>query len=117
MAARLWTGATAAIAAVSGIAPHVLHHAGPIAGAALVGGAAGTTLFAVLGLVLSVPFLLRLKRRFGSWRAPMVALVVFGVVFAFSTLVVGPVIRGEDGPAGGVTNTSPVNPPGHEGHH
>ena len=71
----------------------------------------------LLGLALSVPLLLRLRRRFGSWRAPMVALVVFGVVFAFSTLVVGPAIRGEDGPAGGVTTTSPVTPSGHEGHH
>ena len=90
--ARLWGAATAAIAALSGLAPHVLHHAGPIAGAALIGGAAGTALFAVLGLVLSVPFLLRLKRRFGSWRAPLAALLIFGVVFIFSTVVIGPAI-------------------------
>lgn len=114
--ARLWAGATAAIAAVSGIAPHVLHHVGPIAGAALIGGAAGTTLFAVLGLVLSVPFLVRLKRRFGSWRAPVVAVVIFGAVFTFSTLVIGPAIRGDDS-SGGVTRTSPTTPSGHDGHH
>ena len=111
----MWAGATAAIAAISGVAPHVLHHVGPIAGAAVVGGVAGSALFAALGLVLSVPFLMRLKRRFGSWRAPIVALVVFGAVFTFSTAVIGPAIRGDDSSSG--TTSAPAVPSDHEGHH
>ena len=112
---RLWGGVTAAIAALSGLAPHVLHHVGPIAGAALVGGAAGTALFAVLGFALSVPFLLRLRRRFASWRPPLVALLIFGVVFTFSTLVVGPAISGEGGSP--TTPAAPTTPAGHSEHH
>lgn len=107
--ARMWGWATAVIGAVSGLAPHVIHHIGPIAGAALVGGALGSSVFGVLGLALSVPFLLRLKRRYGSWRAPALALAIFAVVFTISTLVIGPAISG-DGP-------SVATPAGHESHH
>jgi hypothetical protein len=107
--ARVWGWVTAAIGAVSGIAPHVLHHVGPIAGAALVGGALGSTLFGLLGLILSVPFLLRLKRRYGSWRAPAIALAIFAVVFTISTLVIGPAISGDGG--------TEATPAGHESHH
>lgn len=107
--ARMWGWVTAAIGAISGLAPHVLHHIGPIAGAALVGGALGSTLFGVLGLALSIPFLLRLKRRYGSWRAPALALAIFAVVFTISTLVIGPAISGDGG--------SDATPAGHEGHH
>ncbi len=53
------------IAAISGIAPHVLHHAGPLAGTAILVGAGGTILFGVAGFALSIPMLLRLRRRFG----------------------------------------------------
>jgi hypothetical protein len=84
---------------VSGIAPHVLHHVGPIAGAALLTGTGGTVLFGALGFAISVPFLLRLRRRFGTWRAPIVALAVFAAAFTLSTLVIGPAIRGDDTPA------------------
>ena len=50
------------------------------------------------GLVASVPMLLRLRRRFGSWRAPALALVVFAAMFLVSTLVIGPRISGVDNP-------------------
>jgi hypothetical protein len=83
---------------VSGIAPHVLHHVGPIAGAALLTGTGGSVLFGVVGLAVSIPFLLRLRRRSGSWRAPALALVVFAAMFTFSTLVIGPAIRGDSSP-------------------
>ena len=43
-----------------GILPHVLHHIGLLAGTALIAGAGGTALFAVLGLAASVPFLVKL---------------------------------------------------------
>ena len=64
--------ASGAVAAISGIAPHVLHHVGPLAGAALLAGAGGTVLFGVAGFALSIPMLLRLRRRFGTWAAPAV---------------------------------------------
>jgi hypothetical protein len=113
--ARLLAGVTAAIGAVTGLAPHVLHHLGPIAGAALIGGAGGTALFAVLGFALSVPFLLRLRRRFGSWRAPIAALAVLATMFALSSLVIGPAIRGGDEPSPAAPSRQ--TPSGHLGHH
>ena len=79
--------ATAA-AAVLGAAPHVLHHAGPLAGAALVAGATGTLLFGVLGFALAVPMLRRMRRRTGSWAAPGGLLALMVVVFAFSAFVI-----------------------------
>ena len=82
--------------AVTGIAPHVLHHVGPLAGAALLAGAGGQAVFLALGLVATVPTLRRLRRRFDNWLAPGVALGVFGVAFAISTFVLGPLITAEE---------------------
>lgn len=101
------------VAAVLGAAPHVLHHAGPLAGAALLGGAAGTALFGALGLLASIPFMLHLRRRSGSWRLPVVALAVMASAFALSTLVVGPALRADGEPADG---RAPA-PGAHESHH
>jgi hypothetical protein len=102
---------TGVVAAVLGLAPHVLHHAGPIAGAALLTGAGGTALFALLGFALSIPFLLRLRRRFGTWRAPAIALAVFAAMFALSSFVIGPALFGD----GGGSSDAPTDP--HEEHH
>jgi hypothetical protein len=56
---------------VSGVAPHVLHHVGPLAGAALLAGFGGKAIFFALGLLLSVPMLRRLyRRRRGSSSRP-----------------------------------------------
>jgi hypothetical protein len=96
MIRALWNGIVAGIAVVVGLLPHVLHHIGFLAGTAVVAGAGGTALFAVLGLAASVPFLLKLYRRFGTWLAPAVALVVFAVMFALSAFVIGPAINGTD---------------------
>ena len=85
---------TGTLGAVGGVAPHVLHHVGPLVGTALVSGAGGTALFGLLGLGASVPMLIRLKRRVGSWWAPVVALAVFALMFVISSLVVGPWISG-----------------------
>lgn len=81
--------------AVAGVAPHVLHHVGPIAGTAVVSGATGTLVFGALGFLLMVPTLLRIKRHFGSWVAPGIATAVFALIFTISTVWVGPIIRGE----------------------
>lgn len=85
---------SAVVAAISGIAPHVLHHIGPLAGTALLAGTGGTILFGVAGFALSIPMLLRLRRRFGTWLAPAVASTVFLAVYLLSSLVVGPAITG-----------------------
>jgi hypothetical protein len=45
-AARIWSGVLAVWGVVTGLAPHVLHHVGPLAGAALLAGAGGKLLFA-----------------------------------------------------------------------
>ncbi|WOP19892.1 hypothetical protein [Raineyella sp. LH-20] len=87
------TALTGALGVVSGAAPHVLHHVTPLLGAALVAGAGGTILFAALGFAASVPFLLRLRRRFGTWWAPAVATVIYAVMFTASTLWVAPLIN------------------------
>ena len=111
---RMRLAASTAVAAVLGVAPHVLHHVGPLAGAALLGGIAGSLLFGAAGLVLAIPFLVRVRRRCGSWRLPTALLTTFALVFSVSTFVVGPAISGsgdESPPA-----VSP-QPAGHEEHH
>jgi hypothetical protein len=64
-----------------------------LAGAALLAGATGTVLFALLGLAAMLPLLVRMRRRSGGWRAPATALAVFAAMFALSTLVIGPAVR------------------------
>ena len=93
-ASRLWTALTGTVATISGLAPHVLHHVGLLAGAALITGLAGTVLFGALGFVASVPLFVRLHRRFGTWRAPAIALIVFIALFSVSAFVIGPRISG-----------------------
>lgn len=85
------------IAAFLGLLPHVLHHAGPLAGAALFAGAGGTILFGVIGLVAAIPFLLRLHRSTGGWRVPGGVLALMVVMFSISALVIGPKIAGDEG--------------------
>jgi len=95
---RTWAALVAAWGALIGLAPHVLHHVGPLAGAALLAGTAGTLLFGAIGFVAATPFLFRLYRRFGTWRAPALALAVFAVMFSLSSFVIGPAISGSDEP-------------------
>ena len=109
------TVVSGAVAAISGIAPHVLHHVGPLAGTALLAGAGGTALFGVAGFALSIPMLLRLRRRFGTWVAPAVASAIFTGVYLFSALVVGPALTAE--PAAVEAPASTPIPSGHAEHH
>jgi hypothetical protein len=62
----------------------VLHHVGPLAGAAVLAGATGTLLFGALGFALAIPMLRRLHRRHGSWAVPGGVLALMAVVFTFS---------------------------------
>lgn len=116
---RAWVGLSALGAGFVGLLPHLLHHAGPLAGAALLAGMGGSLLFGALGLVASVPFLVRLHRRSGGWRLPAAVLALFAVVFSLSAFVIGPAINGEESGSGasqGSANTA-REVSGHEAHH
>jgi hypothetical protein len=115
-ARRAWAAVLAAWGAFIGLAPHVLHHVGPLAGAALLGGAAGTALFAALGLVAAIPFLIRLHRRFKTWRAPAIALVVFAAMFSLSSFIIGPAIA-SDSDDDAPRPPGIEQPAGHDEHH
>jgi hypothetical protein len=115
-------------AAILGAAPHVLHHVGPLAGAAVVAGATGKLLFGAIGFVLAIPMLRRLHRRHASWAVPGGVLALMAVVFTFSTFVIGPSITGAGDEPGGPARSSPTKTeprapqPGvsrseHEAHH
>lgn len=93
---RAWWIVCSVGAIVLGLLPHVLHHAGPLAGAALFAGAGGSLLFGVLGFVAAIPFLLRLRQRSGGWRAPLAVLALFAAIFSISAFVVGPQISSQD---------------------
>lgn len=106
-------------ATLLGVAPHVLHHAGPLAGAALFAGAGGTLLFGAVGLAAAVPLLLKMRRRTGTWRRAAAALALFTALFALSSLVVAPVLTGGgDDDNRSSPATGPANADGeHEEHH
>ena len=108
-----WNGLVAVLGAAAGIAPHVLHHVALLAGTALVAGTGGTALFGALGLILSIPFLLRLRRRFDSWWAPTIGLAVFTVMFSLSAFLVGPAITG----SGSAPPSQPSPSTSHNNHH
>lgn len=114
---RVWLVLSAAWAAITGLLPHVLHHAGPLAGAALFAGIGGTLLFGALGLIVAIPFLRRMHRRFGTWRAPAIAVALFAAVFTLSTLVIGPRIGGETGATPTTPGSSSPPASSHEAHY
>ena len=94
--ARVRQALAAGWGAVIGVAPHVLHHVGPLAGAAILAGTGGRLLFFAIGLVVATPMLWRLKRRFHSWAAPAIAAALFAVAFLVSSVVIGPLISGAE---------------------
>jgi hypothetical protein len=104
-------------AAALGATPHVLHHVGPLAGAAILAGATGKLLFGALGFLLAVPMLRRIRRRTGSWRVPGAALALMAVTFTFSSLVIGPALTGADDPAPAKNVPAGVTPAEHDAHH
>ena len=108
----VWTVLSGGLGGIVGLAPHVLHHVGPLVGTALVAGAGGTALFGILGLAASVPMLIKLHRRFANWWAPAIALGVFAAMFLISSFVVGPLISAPDEPT-----TPGVTEVDHDAHH
>jgi hypothetical protein len=112
LAGRVWGAVLAAWGGFIGLLPHVLHHVGPLAGAALLAGATGRILFAAIGFVAAIPFLRRLHRRFRTWKTPAIALAVFAAAFSLSSFVIGPAIAGDDAPA-----RPGIEQDGHAEHH
>lgn len=100
--ATSWRWISAAFGTLLGLLPHLLHHTSLIFGAALVTGTGGNLLFGALGLLFSVPLLRRLYRRFKTWKAPALALVLFVAMFSVSAFVIGPAI------SDGLTSDAPV---------
>lgn len=121
LAERARLGISAVGAALLGLAPHVVHHAGPLAGAALFAGVGGSLLFGALGFLVAIPFLVHLHRRHESWRVPAAALALMVAVFSLSTFVIGPAISGSDesnaAPGGQAVPVSPAQESAHEAHH
>ena len=113
--ATAWSAVSAALGAVLGLLPHVLHHVTLLAGAAVVTGLAGNLVLGGLGLLLSIPLLRRLYRRFGSWKAPAAAVAAFVIMFSVSSLVIGPALISSE-----TDQPSPGPAPArvdHESHH
>jgi hypothetical protein len=75
-------------------------------------GAAGNAALGLLGLLLSIPMLRRLYLRFGTWRAPAVAVALFMGMFALSAFVIGPALAWGNPPAASNRPTAgPTNSP------
>lgn len=121
LAERKRLGLSAVGAALLGFAPHVLHHAGPLAGAALFAGVGGSLFFGLLGFLAAIPFLLRLHRRHDGWRVPAGALALMAIVYSLSAFVIGPAISGGDeSNADSAGQAVPANSPqesAHDAHH
>ena len=111
---RLSAAIGSAWTAVMGVLPHVLHHVGPLAGAAIVAGTTGTVVFGLAAFAFTVPLLLRVRKHRGNWRLPAILLTVFVSVWLISTFALGPWIRDQlvdDKPA------ATQQEPEHEEHH
>ena len=110
----------AAVGTVLALVPHLMHHLGLLAGAALITGASGNALLYAVGLLFTVPMLRRLRRRFRTLWAPVIAVAVFTGLFALSAFVIGPAISGRDAapqpPNPGRTYPSPDATDEHHGH-
>ncbi|SDB94867.1 hypothetical protein GA0111570_11150 [Raineyella antarctica] len=113
-----WASIRAAIGALLGLVPHVMHHIGILAGAALLTGVFGNTVLYAAGLLLSIPLLNRLRKRFGTWKAPAIGVAVFTAMFLLSALIIGPAInRAGTGPAPQTPLPATSTPADHEAHH
>lgn len=115
---RLRAMVAGAAATVMGAAPHVLHHVGPLAGAAVLAGSTGRLVFGALAFLMTIPLLRRIHGHSGSWMAPALALAAMTGLFALSSFVIGPALTGGSRDArSSPAPTQEVEPAGHESHH
>lgn len=113
-----WATIRAGVGVALGILPHVMHHVGLLAGAALLTGLLGNRILYVVGLLLSIPLLRRLRSRFQTSWAPAIGVAVFTALFSLSALVVGPAISTSGEQAPPTTPTPAVTTTdGHDSHH
>ena len=113
-----WAATRAALGSLLGLVPHVLHHVGIVAGTALLAGVWGNLALYVVGLLLSIPMLRRLHRRFNSIVAPIAGATIFTLLFLISAFVIGPAINpGPEPPVAPTVTQSPALDSEHEGHH
>lgn len=115
----IWAAIRAAVGAFLGLLPHLLHHVGIFAGAAFLAGLWGNAALYLAGLLLSIPMLKWLRRRFGSAAAPVIGVLAFTALFLVSALVIGPAFSGRqaasiDPPA---ASANPSVDADHAGHH
>jgi len=80
----------------------------------MIAGTGGTVVFGIAGLAASAPLLKRLRRRFGTWWAPVIGLLVIAAMFSLSAFVIGPAIR-DTGTGPAIDQPSPTGE--HSGHH
>jgi hypothetical protein len=92
------------------------HHVALFAGAAFITSSGGNLLFGVVGLLLSLPLLRRLYRRFGTWKAPAIGVALFSVTFSLSAFVIGPAISGTS-PTEAPEPAPTPTPAEHSSHH
>ena len=118
-AAVAWAATRATFGALLGLAPHVLHHVGFLAGAALLTGVVGNTVLYAAGMLLSIPMLNRLRKRFGTWKAPALGAIAFTSLFTLSAFVIGPALNPTPVAPQPAANTGPTGQPleEHDGHH
>lgn len=114
----VWATIRAGVGAGLGILPHVMHHVGLLAGAALLTGVLGNGILYIVGLLLSIPLLRRLRSRLQTSWAPAIGVAVFTALFSLSAFVVGPAL------SGGAEQAPPTTPSpavtttdGHDAHH
>lgn len=111
---RVRHGVTAVWGGVVGLTPHVLHHVGPLAGAAVLAGTGGRMLFFLIGLAAATPMLIRLYRRFRTWAAPAIAVAIFALTYTVSSLYLGPLLtRDAPGPTAPASVTTTTHDHGH----
>ena len=118
-AAGAWAATRATCGALLGLAPHVLHHVGFLAGAALLTGVVGNTVLYAAGMLLSIPMLNRLRKRFGTWKAPALGAIAFTSLFTLSAFVIGPALNPTPVAPQPAATTGPTGQPleEHDGHH
>lgn len=79
----------------------------------------GNTVLYAAGMLLSIPMLNRLRKRFGTWKAPALGAIAFTSLFTLSAFVIGPALNPTPVAPQPAATTGPTGQPleEHDGHH